>query len=482
MPSLTAETSPYDVLSPVSTTVDDSSTTDNSTDDVDNVDDANVDDTDSGADDADADSDVDADAADADGDDADGGDPEAKAAEEAAAKAEDAQWKAKDGNLPAALKEIIAANPGAAKRLKEMYFTNQRLMKFGPAAEIKKMKEAIDNVGGVEKLMELKGQIDLMGGEAGFQEAQQELGAWRELDNKWQNDAPGCADHLFEANALAAEKLAPVMFGKLGEVNPELYNYLGAQIITQTLANDGTITDLLLMKQALAAGDTKLAQNYFTAIESRIAGLQNMSKQAPKSKAVDPKAQAWETEKKGYEQKEIERFQGDVLTRNEAWMNPKINTELASYLNGAEKKLSPNTLSRLDRAVKEEIWHKHLKTNPTFMKAKDKLYQQKDLAGVERLYKQYSDSLFPTVVRQIAKEFSLAPGAKRAAGAPQSGSNKGKPNANAGADKSAAGFKMVDKYPNPALVDSKKTTFDMKMKDQYILKDGTKVQVKPLRK
>ena len=41
---------------------------------------------------------------------------------------------------------------------------------------------------------------------------------------------------------------------------------------------------------------------------------------------------------------------------------------------------------------------------------------------------------------------------------------------------------MVDKYPNPALVDSKKTTFDMKMKDQYILKDGTKVQVKPLRK
>jgi hypothetical protein len=475
MASLTTETSPYDVLSPVSAGATEDLSNDNQDVDV-NVD-PSVDDTDPGAD-ADADSDVDADALEGDDQSAEEGDPASDADAEAAAKADEAAWKAKDGNLPPALKELIANNPNAGKRLKEMYFTNQRLMKLGGAGELQKMKEAVANIGGVEKLLELKGQIDQMGGEAGFQDAQQELGAWREIDNQWINGDVNLVGHLAESNPASFEKIAPAMFSKLGETNPELYNYLGASIITNTFLGDGTITNMLMMKQALAAGDTKLAAQYFQKIEGNIASLQNMAAQAPKSKAPDPKAQAWEQEKQGYQQKEVQRFQGDVQNRNDAWMAPKVQSELAAYLNGGEKKLSPNTLQRLDEAIRKEIWNKHLSTNAAFMKARAALYQKMDLDGVERLYKQYADKLFPTVTRQIAKEFGLQPAAKRAAAVAQTGGTKGA----APAAKAQGGFIAVDKFPKPSEVDSKATTFDMKLKDQFILKDGRKVQVRPLKR
>ncbi len=475
MPSLTESTSPYDVLSPVSPEAT-AETTENVVDDGAAADETTVDEgaetTDEGTNEGDESGDGSDEGGDGDLD------PAAKAEADANAKAEDAQWKAKEGNLPAAMKELIANNPAMAKRLKEMYFTNQRLMKFGPAAEIKKIKDAVDTIGGVDKLISLKNQIDMMGGEAGFQEAQQELSAWRGIDEQWVKGDPALVDHLASVNQSSFESLAPVFFGKLADVNPELYDNIGAQIIYQTFANDGTIMNLNLMRQALSVGDAKLAGQYADAIQSRIGGIQKLAAATPKRKAEDPRAKEWQEKETKYETERTERFQGDVLSRNEQWMNPKINTELSSYLNGAEKKLSQPTLSRLDRAVKEEIWNKHLKTNQTFMKQREALYAKRDLEGVERLYKQYAEPLFPNVTRQIAKEFGISPAAKRAAGTPQTGGTK----TNATQQKADAGFAMVDKYPNPNDVDNKKTTFDMKLKDQFILKDGKKVQVRPLKR
>jgi hypothetical protein len=471
MASLTQETSPYDVLSPMPGVTDES--TDNQDADVDLDVDSGAEDTDPGDTDADESSD-DADAPEGDDQSAEEGDP-ADVDAEAAAKADDAQWKAKDGNLPPRLKELINQNPQDAKRLKELYFTNQRLMKFGPAAEIKKMKEAIDTVGGVDKLLELKSAIDQMGGEAGFQEAQQELGAWREIDQQWIEGDVNLVGHLAESNPASFEKIAPAMFSKLGDTNPELYNYLGASIITNTFAGDGTLTNLLLMKQALKAGDANLAAQYFQKIEGNIASLQSMAQQAPKSKAPDPRQSAWDQRERTYQEKEQQRFSNDVSTRNNVWMEPKVKSELASYLNGAEKRLSQNTLDRLDNAIRSEIWDKHLATNTTFMKSRESLYAKQDLDGVARLYKQYAEKLFPVVTRQIAKEFGLQPQSKRAAAAPQTGGSK------TPAKAATPGWIAVDKYPNPKDVDSRATTFDMKLKDQFILKDGRKVQVKPLK-
>jgi hypothetical protein len=155
-------------------------------------------------------------------------------------------------------------------------------------------------------------------------------------------------------------------------------------------------------------------------------------------------------------------------------MDQKIQTELSAYLNGAEKKLSPNTITRINRAVKESIWNNHLGNNEAFNQARNGLYSRFDKEGCVRLYKQYAgDKVWQKTVRDIAAEFSLSPAAKRAAGAPVAA------RPGAGSPKPEAGFQRTNKMPQLNEVDRSQTTQDMIIKDMYVLKDGRKVQYVP---
>jgi hypothetical protein len=466
-------TSPYEVLSPVS---DNSAAQDSADTAVDTDVDTSVDDTDVDltSDDADADSQSEesSDAADSDPDAGDQDSVDADADPEAA-KASETAWKAKDGNIPAAMKEIIAANPAHAAKLKEMYFTNQRLMKFGTQGELRRQKDTIDAIGGIDKAIALKNQIDELGGEAGFQEAMQELGGWRETDQKWINQDPALVDQLAEANPASFEALAPVFFGKLAQVNGELYDNIGARLITQTFAQDGTFMNMQLMQQALNGGNTALAKEYLEKVIQRVNGLNQMAQQAPKQKAANPQKQAWDQERQQYEARENERFQTDLSTANKSWMDPKIKGELATYLNGGDKKLSANTQARLDRAIKEEIWYNHLANNQQFVKQREALMNKRDKDGLVRLYRQYApDRVWQKVTRDICDEFGIKPAGKKTATQAAAPKTNG-----ATQQRTESGFQKVTKYPSPDQVDNAKTTFDMKVKDQFFLKDGRKVQV-----
>lgn len=466
-------TSPYDVLSPVTDSPTDSAAT---TDDVDV--DASTDDSvgDSGSDDVDAEassSDESSDAADSDQDsDSDqsaDGDQDA----EAAKKAEDTAWAAKDGNIPAALKEILAANPAHAARLKQMYFTNQRLMKFGTQSEIRKMKEAVEAVGGHDKLINLKNKIDTLGGEQGFEETIADYQAYKGLDQQWMNGDSGFVDHLAQTNPASFETLAPVFFGKLADVNSDLYNNIGSRIIDMTLKQDGTYMNFQMATQALGAGNAALAKQYMDKIGQRLAGIEQMANQAPTRKAGNPQQKAWDTEKQQYEQRETERFQADLVTANVGWMNPKINNELSTYLGGGEKKLSQNTLTRLERAIKEDIWNNHLMSNQQFVKQREALLAKRDKDGLVRLYKQYApDKVWQKATRDIVEEFGIKPAGKKTAAAAAP-----KTNGATQQQKTEGGFAKVTKFPRPDEVDNSRTTFDMKVKNQFHLKDGRKIQV-----
>lgn len=466
-------TSPYDVLSPIT----DSAATDSADTAVDTDVDTSVDDTDVDLtpDDADADtsnSEESSDAADSDGDVVDG-DQDADADLEAS-KAADTAWKAKDGNIPAAMKEIIAANPAHAAKLKEMYFTNQRLQKFGTQSELRRQKDTLDAIGGIDKAIALKNQIDELGGEAGFQEAMTELGTWRGIDEKWINADTALVDELAAGNPASFEVLAPVFFGKLAQVNGEMYDNIGARLITQTFAQDGTYMNLQLMQQALAGGNSAVAKQYLDKVLQRVEGLNTMANQAPKQKAQNPKQQAWDQEKQQYESRENERFQTDLSAANKGWMDPKIKGELGTYLNGGDKKLSANTQARLDRAIKEEIWYNHLANNPQFVKQRQALLAKRDKDGLVRLFRQYSpDRVWQKVTRDICDEFGIKPAGKKAAIAATPKTN----GASQQQQKTEGGFQKVTKFPTPDQVDNGKTTFDMKVKNQFYLKDGRKVQV-----
>lgn len=468
----TESTSPYDVLSPIpdSTDTDPGVDTDVSADDS-----AVVDDQAEVTDDAEASegSEQDQDSADASQEDdssAEGGDP-AEAAKQAADV--EAAWKAKDGNIPPALKEIINANPQHAKKLKEMFFTNQRNMKFGGHAELRKMKDTVDAIGGPEKALDLKNQIDMLGGEAGFQEAITDLSDYRAFDELWRNSDPAVVEQLAQSNPASFEALAPVFFGKLGDINPDLYNNIGAKLISMTFGQDGTSMNLMMMQQALAGGNTQLAKQYLDKVITRIQGLEQMANQAPAKRAANPQQQEWQKEKEGYEQQLNQQFVTDLTNANVAWMDPKIDSELNAYLGAAFSKLPAATKGRVVKAVKDEIWNNHLQINQQFSKQREALIGKRDKDALVRLYKQYSpDKLWSQTVRNICEEFALKPAAKRA-GAAAAPKTSGQPQQQQKAD---TGFQRVNKYPKPEEVDNSRTTFDMKVKDQFILKDGRRVQ------
>jgi len=329
----------------------------------------------------------------------------------------------------------------------------------------------VEHLGGADKLLALSEQINSMGGEQGFQESMAELGGWRELDDKWIAGDPAFVETLAQGNPASFETIAPVMFGKLADVNPELYNNLGAQIIMQTFVADGTLTNIQLMKQALIGKNPELAGQYLDKIEKSLGGIVNLAQSAPKAKPrTTPQAEALNTERQQFNEERTQAFRGEVTTLNHGWQGAKITGELAAYLNGAEKKITPALRAKMDRDIGQYIWDNHLANNPTFMKQREALMGKRDREGLVRLYKQYAnDKLWATTTRQVCADYNLSPASKR----PPVPTVQG----NKGPAKVDTGFQRVSKFPKPQEVDRSLTTYDMGVNNQFVLKDGRRIQV-----
>ena len=113
-----------------------------------------------------------------------------------------------------------------------------------------------------------------------------------------------------------------------------------------------------------------------------------------------------------------------------------------------------------------------------FGRQRDALFTRGDKQGIVDLYKKATEKYWATTVRKQAKLWGVqVPSKKQIAG--QNAAAAQKANAGNGGNKQAVetGFAKSNKYPKPEEVDNKKTTYDMKMKDQFILKDGRKIQV-----
>jgi hypothetical protein len=381
---------------------------------------------------------------------------------------EQQEQKTGDGRtLPSKLKELCKAHPDAAKLIKDLYFTNQALTQYGKPGEIRKMKEAIESFGSVDNVVKMKQTLDIIGGEEGLQQLQSSLEQWNNVDKQFMDGSPEFIDNLIEASPEAFEKIMPTALVRLGSTAPETYNNMMAQVMWNTFANDGTIINLSMLKQALAAGNTELANSSFQKIEASLGNIQQLAQQAPKAKQVDPKAQAFEQERKTFQQQQQQAFTNEVQQTNSAWIRSSVTKELTTFLKG--KKPSDAQLNRMESAIREEIGTV-LEKNTSLVKQVEALRNRRDKDGLVRLYKQHIGKLLPETTRKIAREFGLNPGIAK------KGVTTAKPGQKV-QGKAESGWQPVSKLPDHTEVDKNLTTDDMIFEGKVITKDGRRLKL-----
>jgi hypothetical protein len=366
--------------------------------------------------------------------------------------------------LPAKLKEICKQHPDAAKQIKDLYFTNQSLLKYGKPGEIRKMKEAIDAFGSPDEVVKLKQTLDLIGGEQGIQELQSDLEKWTAVDKKYMDGSPEFVDTLIDASPEAFDNMMPTALAKFYSSSPELYNNLMSQVIMNTFIQNGGVNSIKLMKQALATGNTELATQEMENLVGAFGNIAAMAQQAPQPKKSDPKQQQFEQERQTFQQQKMETFMADVTATNVQWTKSTVQKELNTYLKGT--KVSDSTFNRLYSAIRDEMLGT-LEKNPALIKQWNALKERMDKDGMVRFTKQHMGKILPETVRRVAKEFNLNPGAPKKAVKP----------GQKVLGKTEAGWKPVSKLPGPDEIDRNKTTDDMIFDGKVITKSGEKLKL-----
>jgi len=384
----------------------------------------------------------------------------AKAAAEAQAKKDAGDAR----HLPKALKELIAANPTHGKLLKDLYFTNAAYGKFGKAADVQKLHDYVNAYGSLDDAVKIKDTIDALGGPTGLQELQNDYKQYEDFDVKWTAKDPSAVEKLAKTEAFTA--LMPEMINRYAKDHPEQYDYQMAQVVHNTLAQTGILTNLMLLEQANAAAPNAAITAAINKIKESIGVVSDLSRKAPRVRQVDARSSEIDQERQKLNNQRQQMFITDLKRDTEGWVIPEITKALDSYVKG--KTLNAE---RLTSAVKDEVG-KLLSANASFVSKRDALIKQGDKEGLLRLFKQFATPLLPQSATTVAKDFGLATAPKRnKAGQPVT-NRDGQP------PKSSPGWVNTDKFPAREDVDWDKTTDDMAYtQNRYILKNGNKVRV-----
>jgi len=388
---------------------------------------------------------------------------------DAAAAADDKRARGDGRTLPSALKDLIKAHPEHSKLLKDLYFTNAAYGKFGKTADIKKLKDAVDAFGSFEEFSAVKDRIEAIGGPAAIEELVQKSSRFDDIEQKFDSADPSYVEMLAKGNPEAFGKLAPAFINRFGTDHPEAYNHLMAQVVTNTLIQNGTFNNIAMLEAAVTAGNTQQAAEALKQIKASLSNVQALAQKAPEVKvASNPKLTEMETKLQQYEREKQQAFIGEIKNATNAWVTPEIGKALTSYLK--DKKVTGAFKTSLDGAIKEEVG-KILNNNAAFKAKRDAAFKRGDREGLLRIYKQFATPLIPQAARKVAREYGLQVPAKKTTTQTETRTETGKQTVE-------PGWEKVTKYPDPK--DVRKDIpnyYDMAAEDKFILKSGKKIQV-----
>jgi hypothetical protein len=361
-----------------------------------------------------------------------------------------AQEESQDGRvLPAALKKHLAelkgTNPQLSKELRDLWFANRALKEEFPGGlqEIRQLRESVQEFGGIEGIKELKQANDV----------------WNDIDEQWIQGDPTFADRLAEANPQSFSAIAPRFIDNYSRVDPEGYQRVFGRILAATLRDAEIGNALYLAKQNLALKNTEEAGRLLGEVEQWIGGINELAKQAPKAPAKAPELDRREQSLNEREQK---LFRESVAREFRSSVGSSIQSEIKQVLKG--KALDQDRMGVFTRLVDEEI-AKLVDGDKSIKQTIERYEAAGDSQGVIKFVNSRVKPLVPKAVDKVYKLLFANTAAKTATA---------KVPAKAPA-KVEQGWVKIQGPPRPEDVDHSKTPFEMKFKNQAVLKNGKKV-------
>ena len=393
--------------------------------------------------------------------------PAAEQGEPTAAEtpAKEATGKA-DSALKSHLAELKTANPALHKQLNDIYWGYQNLK-----GQITK-----NFPGGLKDAIELKQEIETLGGREAIQGLNEEIGEYRQFDDAWMKGDPSFLDRAIETGGKDGfVKLAPSLTGKWAEVDPQGYDKYFAGAMYNTLRESEIPTELRLAIGTLSQFDLEKAPALKGVVESLTKAYGWMTKSLKEIATKEPERPAVQPNQLEQERATLREEKMGVVT--EAIQN-RIFTAATPTIDNVVKDLRKGIA--LPDGGKQQI------VSDTFSQifqilAADKSVEQKydsylDAGDKEGAYKFLSSKVTPLLQAEARKAY------KRLYGEPTLGSKKpvaaAKPNGKPVAAPEA-GFQLVGFDPKPSSIDRVKTTNQMLFKNQAILKDGRKITWRP---
>ena len=372
-----------------------------------------------------------------------------------------------DGRLSKGAKAILdkvkAENPAAAKALQRALFAEDRLRRDLP--------------GGFKELESLRGHIEQLGGDTGIQEIQGELDGWRKFDEQFTAGDPKVLEFLTETPDAkdAFLRIAPSVFEKFREMNPEGYQGYMAQVFSGDLQQEEVPLNLRLLasvlQRATFAGDADKNEviglmGKLIVYVNRVAKFSEKGAVAPERKAPDARAAELDTREQGLRRQEwsgeVNRQHGDIFS--ETW---KRLVAPALPADKAKATAATTLIRRLYGIHLNEKLGAKRDFNPNM----ERYFKANQKDGFMRLHASAFKEAVPLALRSAMAEAGLT---KRQAPAVNGKSAAGQPASKAAP--ASEGFTHVAKKPDMSTeVNRAMTSTRMWESHKAILKSGKKV-------
>jgi len=354
------------------------------------------------------------------------------------------------------LKDLVKTKSEALKAI------DKRLPNFLRDAAMREERLLGKFPNGVQEAIQMLDALEEHGGLEGLAEKAEALQDYGRLEELYEKGNPEFIDRLAEASPEAFSKVMPAGLERWRQTDPEMYSHVLAKVMVNTLDSARVSDQLAQIYQSLEKPEQKEA---VARIWQMIEGFRQTASKAPEPKTADPREKALNQREQELTQRQVEAAMAPVRTAGIQHIAKVIDREMTLSYQWSE------TDSDIQQAIRERVQEELVKLSKKtgFDKDVDKLKARGDGKTLQRRLEQFQEKHIPNILPRVAKLFAVK--AKTAQRQGQQQQKQGQQQQQAD-----RGWERVAQMPAPGSVDRAKTTADMILNNQAILKNGKKVQ------